>query len=380
MGRPRKFPRQIAEEPVIAPDEAMALEGMALDPSGFSLGLMDLMAWDEGLLTAAEHFPAANFPNSADLAARHPVSNSWNAFNALAPQINFGAVPSAAQRPPSLPPSQEISLEEVARLIAADFGSDHTPGLTPNSMTTSDESNAHTEDSSQPAACACLPNLYLTLETLRECPKDVVKAMHVARSASRTVNDAIFCSSCGNSPIEDLQHRLPMHSFQTMMMIGAVLPSIVSQYSHILELVDKAAAQADKDHKRIHFDIREYGGLWGALADPEQDCGLTDLLRGTDMPPAQWRLTIRALLRVDVYGIKEDRPGKKFNQTGLKDVIQMMEDRSTERHRQIDERIADGRLVLDHRHAGMQHAHGDRPQCLKVLDIAKKSLESLVIA
>ncbi|KAI0391982.1 hypothetical protein F5Y17DRAFT_460300 [Xylariaceae sp. FL0594] len=114
------------------------------------------------------------------------------------------------------------------------------------------------------------------------------------------------------------------------------------------------------------------------------------------MEPAMWRLTVRALLKVDVYGIAGrrcndlpedvdvDGAGDPFH-LGLKDIVQMMENRSRARHAVDDDDDA-----LQGKGQGQGQGHpwtlagkpgpGGKPTCQQVIDIARASIEQLCIA
>lgn len=68
-------------------------------------------------------------------------------------------------------------------------------------------------------------------------------------------------------------------------------------------------------------------------------CGAAHGMDGLELQPGMWRLAVRALLRVDVYGVNEnsaDWQGVKvcagFTQPGVVDFVQMMEEREQVRH------------------------------------------------
>jgi hypothetical protein len=104
-----------------------------------------------------------------------------------------------------------------------------------------------------------------------------------------------------------------------------------------------------------------------------------------------WRLTVRALLKIDVYGLTDCTPaldalgpgkaGSPLWQPGLKDIIQMMEDRSRTRHEQIDALVAAGALQVDGQceYVPLDAGTGEKPTCFRIIDIAKKSMQSLII-
>jgi hypothetical protein len=191
-----------------------------------------------------------------------------------------------------------------------------------------------------------------------------------------------------------------------MMMLGALLPSLSNAYKTILAMVDDEARAASEQNRKLVFDLASYGGLWGSLGEDGApgDCGATDRVNGAVLEPAMWRLTLRALLKIDVYGMRECAaggrgPGTELGdvgegpvtgqgtavfQPGLKDIIAMMEERSRVRHEQIDRLVAEGVLRFDDGGCGTEYvplnnARGEKPTCFRIIDIAKRSMQGLVI-
>jgi hypothetical protein len=97
----------------------------------------------------------------------------------------------------------------------------------------------------------------------------------------------------------------------------------------------------------------------------------------------QWRTTVRALLRIDIYG--HESPG--FKHKGLKDLVSELEYRQRVRHDLLDAAQAAGTLdnrLLGH---GFNHNSGkkscdenDTPQCMQMIKIAKHAIDQLLIA
>jgi hypothetical protein len=385
MGRPRKFPRhaqpqaEAGAEPVVV--AGLDQDPVGLEPAEFDFDILDLMSWDPSLPSATEAAPLPFLPKAADAVVdQTPLAQPSNAtrpfamgIGTLGNHINFDAVP-----PEKSTLVTEISLEEAAQLMHAADLSDSVPGMSPNSATTAESQGAPTPDSAQQTAvCSCLPTLYLALDGLQTAPTEIGQALRVARAAARAAHDAILCPVCSAPPITDLEHSPPIKSFQTMMMIGAVLPTTANHYMRILDMADRQAAAADAARQTIRFHLPDYGGVWGSLADPAQDCGMLAKLCDNTMDPATWRLAVRALLRCDVYGVERQDPGIEFYQLGLKQIIQMMEDRSRERHAKIDELVA---CKLIRPPCGIHHSPGEGHTCMRIIQIAKQSMDRLVIA
>lgn len=202
------------------------------------------------------------------------------------------------------------------------------------------------------------------------------------------------------------------------MVVGALVPSIAEAYGRILALVDDAATRAAAAHARLPFSLSAYGGLEGSSpAAPPSSCrlggggggggngpgtGTVSPYENKMLDPAQWRVAVRALLRVDVYGLNCDpddegtevggtggtttRHGLCFSRMGLRDLIAQMDDKSRSRHAEIDAMIDAGLLMprgtgrLRPCHTRSLEEKGQIPHCRFIIDVAREAVESLVIA
>jgi hypothetical protein len=281
-------------------------------------------------------------------------------------------------------PAPEMTPEEVAQLLSADLA-ETLPSLSPPSSS-SPSTYASPPESDGTKTCGCLAALYLAMESLQvqNFPNEVGAAMKTARTASKVAHDTILCPVCGDPPMEPgCRPHLP--ALQSMMMLGALLPSLSNAYMRILTMVDAEMAAADADRRKIRFTIEGYGGLWGWLArmDPIR-CGASERLEGALLEPILWRLTVRALLKMDVYGINSSMtPGldgdEEAHQPGLKDIINMMEERSRRRHLHLDEMVASGVEFKTPCQYVPLGSTTDKPTCMRIIDIAKRSMDDLVI-
>jgi len=102
-----------------------------------------------------------------------------------------------------------------------------------------------------------------------------------------------------------------------------------------------------------------------------------------EMPAWQWRTTVRALLRVDIYGHEQDA----FKHKGLKDLVTDMEERQKARHAMVDAHRAAGTPIQGHAEGLFggddckDGTNGDATHtCLQILSIAKRAIDNLVIA
>ncbi|KAK8095758.1 lactose regulatory protein LAC9 [Apiospora kogelbergensis] len=223
---------------------------------------------------------------------------------------------------------------------------------------------AHGDDSSNTVGCACTANLYLALDSMQKLSNRVTEGIRQARVAAKTAYQVINCPVCCGASDQMLrsEHAMAdsisrsspraMQNFQNIMMLGTLIPSIAHAYERILGLVDKEAARAQAERREIPFRMEGYGGLWGQLA-ADDCCGTTKLLEHRMMEPTIWRLTVRALLRVDVYGITEpasvdktmnpDSVSVDLFHLGLKDLVIQMENRSRARHAVMDPLLEAGK-------------------------------------
>lgn len=231
------------------------------------------------------------------------------------------------------------------------------------------------------------------------------------------------------------------------MIVGALVPSIADAYGRILVRIDEVAARATAaspaggHHARLllPFSLSAYGGLSGSGAgagagsdpaaappppcrpDGGNDDGGSSSSSSTPsgsgayaagpyenkmLDPAQWRVALRALLRIDVYGLNCDpdpvgaggasgtgagsacaaRSGLCFSRMGLRDLVAQMDDKSRSRHAEIDAMIDAGLLTprgtgrLRPCHTRSLEEKGRVPHCRFIIDVAKEAVEDLVIA
>ncbi|KAK1754837.1 hypothetical protein QBC47DRAFT_202499 [Echria macrotheca] len=338
--------------------------------------------------------PAAKKPNTTAL--EPAVNHVWLGGSFLGP-IDFDDL----NRPPPAPQmAQEVSREDIERIMTAEMPPEKLPSLSPPAShdtssssgmaTTPSSDGAETEASPQPPAmprCACLSSLYLALDSLQHLPNDVTAAMKIARTAARSAHDAVMCDACGNPPL-DYARAPNIQSFQNLMMLGALLPSLANAYTRILGMIDAEATKADQERRQLLLKLDDYGGLWGSLAIGFNAMPERDKFWGKPLEPALWRLTIRSLLKLDVYGLHPAAGGAddlanldccmQQEYLGLKDIIAMVEERSRKRHQQLDMALASGLIEKPTTDCAYEIGQED-PPCMRIIDIAKRSMNDLVI-
>lgn len=236
--------------------------------------------------------------------------------------------------------------------------------------------------------CGCLSVLYRTLESLSRLPADIPSAIRIARRATEVAHQTIRCPVCGEFQYHDPLEPPPIQCYQNMMLVVTLIPSACNAYATILDMIDKETDRARRDGRQMWFSFQELGGVMGRVGEHD-GCASMRALNNRPMEPNMWRTTMRAILRLDVYGY-HPTPGEAddfgFQSQGLKDVVTAMEDRSRKRHAVMDKLVADGKAPHDtmfYRHDA-KTAHTPVPEeersCMRVLDSARLALEHLVIA
>lgn len=227
----------------------------------------------------------------------------------------------------------------------ADFGAvpidDPARSLGTAPQLSADSSTSICEDSQPAGPCSCLASMYLSLAALQQLPTDIVAALLSVRSAAQTAAQSIWCPQCGSIVLDSPSP--PIEAFQNTMLLGTILPIIANGYHRLLKMVDEETDLAEATGQTKTFRFNDYGGLSGKVktADMAVACFEKDLYFNlVEMAPQQWRTTVRAMLRVDIYG--HEQPG--FKHRGLKDLVTEMEARQIARHALVDAAMASGTM------------------------------------
>jgi hypothetical protein len=263
-------------------------------------------------------------------------------------------------------------------------GDNPIPPLDPMPQLSSNSNPSITDSENSPpqtAPCSCLPSMYLALASLQQLPTDIVTALKTVRSAAATAAQSLWCPKCGAVVLHDPNPTID--AFQNTMLLGTVLPIIANGYGRLLKMIDEETDAAIAAGQTKTFRFHDYGGLCGrqetvleAMTCVEKEMAFN----AVEMPPMQWRTTVRALLRVDIYG--HEQPG--FHHKGLKDLVADMEFRQRTRHNLLDAHMASGDLdtsCLGHGEMGKELCLGEKTKgCLEIFKIAKLAIDALVIA
>ncbi|KAI1813130.1 hypothetical protein GGS20DRAFT_498413 [Poronia punctata] len=381
MGRPRKRPREEAEAAAAAAAEAEAT--VAAPPAKTTMSELPPDTQDPGmqfinlLLGDGFQMPEPTITQTFD---QHQHQHPWDYFS----DVDFNTVPipessSATHIDPTFftpwvdltSPSTTTEQEQV-------------PGLSPSSSNTA---GSPERSDKPPPECTCLPKLYSALSSMQNIPTQVEAAIRQARQAAKTAYEVVNCPGClSQTSLPPPQTTSPaqIHSFQILMMLATLIPSIVHAYEQMLTMVDQETAQAVAERRQIAFQLHGLGGVWGPLGNNGDPCGVVASFGYREMEPAMWRLTVRALLKVDVYGISGCKAAEVRDpfHLGLRDIVLLMENKSKARHAMVDAMVDAGiwQLPSCGGRGGMQAKKGDVPTCQQIIGIARSSVEGLCIA
>ncbi|KAK6088282.1 hypothetical protein SCUP234_00770 [Seiridium cupressi] len=377
MGRPRKRPRDETSETTPATESANKTPMVEIPPDTEDPGLAFLSFLTGGDLDLDHALPKVALDPPQDK-ADWSFGFTGNDFG----QLNFDA---ATDHAPS------FSASNIDPALFTAVTSESTPPEGPTPLLSSGQSSSPSSNGSPPCLgptnCACIASLYLSIDSMQKLPNDITDAVRQARLTAKSAYQVVNCPTCSIpldlEPAHADAHLNPqsIHNFQLLMLLSTLIPSIVHAYERILHLVDQETAKAQAERREIAFTLQNYGGMWGGLGG--DSCGTRRTLEHRMMEPVMWRLTVRALLRVDVYGINacemDDSPSADPFHLGLRDIVIQMENRSKARHAIMDPLLLSGNWS-DPQSALKMHKTGETPTCQKIIQIAKTSIDNLVIA
>ncbi|KAL2271139.1 hypothetical protein VTJ83DRAFT_510 [Remersonia thermophila] len=403
-------------QPIIFPDFNLdGSFGMDLDLSFFGMNDMDMNFFDilDGSSQLLPNPPKTNImqdpqaqsqPQEQQPLATHKPLGTQRGFWSMRGFADINWDEPASDTPPTpRAPNPEVSGEDIAQIMHFDLSP--LPSLSPPSSGAGSSPSSHASPQSEPASaataaittttttstnnnndaktCCCLSTLFQALINLQTLPREAGPALMVVRTATRAAHDAILCPVCSDNHVDINNQAANVQTMLSVMMLSALLPSLSNAYTRVLDLVDAAAAEAEHARQKMRFTVAGYGGLWGWMErmDPVH-CRNKEKLEGAMLEPMLWRLTVRALLKVDVYGIDECTPGvegmRDAFQPGLKQIINLMEERSKRRHEELDVLVKAGLVERPADYVSPKEMT-EKPPCMKIIDLAKQSVDSLVI-
>lgn len=373
MGRPRK--RQFIE---VVREDTVNLPNNGQPKSGLPFIADDLIGYNDTGLTEPYHTDQSAFglPTVAKDGPSSTVGNGrvlWHFGDrevVAGPPINYG----------------DVDFDNMENDMQT-LSDTNTLSATTSNLSESENSSPQSAPQFGPQGpCGCLASMYLALASLQTFPTDIVPALKTIRGAAAVAAASIWCPQCGSIVLED--PNPPIEAFQNTMLMGTILPIIANGYHRLLKMIDDKTDQAIAAGSTMTFKFHEYGGMCGKQESVEAAMTCLEkemFFNAVQMPPHQWRNTVRALLRVDIYGHEQHG----FKHKGLKDLVAEMEQRQLARHELLDAWVLNGgtfgsmgtgpygqKLCL-----GEQNNFGVEPRaCMQILRMAKYAIDNLVIA
>ncbi|KAI0486512.1 hypothetical protein F4859DRAFT_372709 [Xylaria cf. heliscus] len=409
MGRPRKRPRESSEEKPItaAPPTKMTMTEQPPDTEDPGMQFINLLLGTDFDFDPLP--PPLPRPDAAITATT--TTTTTTTTPTAAPQLATIETPVSMRDPPwdyhnlgdvnfDSQPAEHVQSFSPANIDPALFSTtpgldlpptDQVPALSPpnSNATSSPQSSGTSPTAAIPSDCGCTASLYSALNWMQRLPSEVEPAIRQARLAAKVAYEVVNCTTCSYRLDPAVQHQVGspfmMRSFQNLMLLATLIPSIVHAYAHMLTIVDEETNRAVAQRRKVIFKLNGFGGIWGALGDDdEQLCGVKRTFNHKEMEPVMWRLTVRALLKIDVYGIS-GRCGSDVAladpfHLGLKDIVLMMENKAKARHEFMDAMIDAGVWKQPDCSTLGIHTPGETPQCQRIIAIARSSVEKLYIA
>ena len=232
---------------------------------------------------------------------------------------------------------------------------DQTPALSSGSNPSASDAGSSPSQTQTPLApCSCLASMYLALASLQQLPTDIVLALKTVREAAMTASATIWCPQCGSVMVE--KPKPLIEAFQNTMLLGTLIPIIANAYKRLLDMIDAETDAAVALGQTKTFRFHDYGGLCGTQQSIHETMACIEkemMFNTVEMPPIQWRTTVRALLRVDIYGHEQDN----FRHRGLKVLVAEIEQRQRTRHAWLEHHPDVGVEGF-----GMKHCLGEQTQ------------------
>lgn len=404
MGRPRKRVREEADERPIAaaPPTKTTMTELPPDTEDPGMQFLNLFLlgadfdFDSGPSAHAQETPMAaaatttttTLTTATQIEAPAPMQNQpWD-------HANLGMIDFDSRPADYTPLFSSINIDPALFMPPASSDSpsaEQVPALSPpNSNTDSPPQSV----GASPAApvpsgskCDCTASLHAALNWMQNQPAEFEPAIRQARLATKVAYEVVNCPDCSFRLEPPAKHRVGsptmMRGFQTTMLLATLIPSIAHAYAAMLTMVDEETSRAVAERRKVVFRLKGLGGIWGGLGGVDDKlCGTQQNFEYREMEPVMWRLAVRALLKVDVYGISgrcgtEITPDDPFH-LGLKDIVTLMENKAKARHAFMDALVDAG---VSQPNCAFFHINpGEPPTCQRIISIARSSVEQLCIA
>lgn len=288
--------------------------------------------------------------------------------------------------------------DSLQRYMVSQYLDPPAPGDSPSTNTSTHSGCFGSAKSHPTSSCDCLTSLTQALSSLNRLPTAVIPAMQVARDTTKVAYDTLSCFHCYGD-MYDLSKPSPVSRFQNMMCLAALVPSACNAYATILEMVDRDVERAKGENQLLYFNFKDVGGIWANLIEEKgptsPECALLRSFHDRFLEPEIWKATIRAILKVEVYGFNQKTASVSstvdcsvsptaFLHCGLKDVITLIDEKNQKRHDIADALMEANHALPDSNYLLFPGSPKPCPpedrQCVRMLDMARMALSNLAIS
>ena len=154
--------------------------------------------------------------------------------------------------------------------------------------------------SSGSPACNCLIEIFQSLDALSRLPEDLDNSIVIVRLASKTMWTVTSCTQCGLESTTTATETCAVKLSPNILVLGSLFPVLANAYKKLLACIDDRVREVKLNGEFIFFDLETYGGLWGEPESGISSCN--NAFKNIMLSPDQWRITVRGLLRADIYG------------------------------------------------------------------------------
>ncbi|KAL3482920.1 hypothetical protein BJX62DRAFT_231344 [Aspergillus germanicus] len=207
-------------------------------------------------------------------------------------------------------------------------------------------------------SCACPSILYLLLEQLRiktawSAPDDVI----ILRNTTKKATGVLGCDQCPLRYFSIIQNGL---------ILGVVATCIAECYARLLAQIDQEELRATSQGQRKKYIISTTSSSTSNWSSP-QATNNSSLSFSVEVSPAEWRESMRNIVRAEIHGIKGEYKPSFMN------FLSQFEERQKDWHH-----TPPARDCPLHYHSNCTAS--DRiPSCLIVIDDAKRLVNSFDI-
>lgn len=210
--------------------------------------------------------------------------------------------------------------------------------------------------------CACLSNMYLTLDALSKMPEPFVFpfALQPLREAMQSTADIISCPVCPKRYITALQNSQSL---------GSLFLSIAERYAKVLDSISLEAAGAEAAHKMKKFRLADFNSGDAHVHTGGLSCAAQF---SVDLSPVEWKNLAKKVVRAEIYGPTDGEHYRPY----LQELFGQMRSRQIEWHNLDLPSDTPRSALLNMRDRGNAHLQADEDfPCLRYMFMAEDLVE-----